>query len=433
MKNDFDKIKRAVQELSMMVFEYSERVHNRKENRKALIKRLFSFDRLSPDEQERSALDALRSPLLEELSDHQPPTRNNEVLQLNNLEDNEKGIVEFNEKEINTMPKNLKRLIIIQKKRCRLRVHPSGKNSVTYEIRFRCDGYDVSACGKTIELAKENFIKKFKTAKPKSDDPTASVPTTFNAFAMYYFETFRREKVAAETYTKDMCRYKKHLKPFFSDLPLKKILPANCKLLLDKLKNQGLGKTADEIHSLMNVIFKSAIAHGILERNPLDIVLHTQHETESGTALSKLEEKTLKEQSGQYAPWFMFMLYTGLRPNEFASAKIDGQFIVAVNSKRKTKKIQYKRIPFLKGLQEFLPLPAIKPPVRTLREKIKEILPNHILYDLRTTFHSRCIEYKVDEIARKLFMGHSLGKLTQAYTDLSDEYFINEGKKLDEW
>jgi hypothetical protein len=69
-------------------------------------------------------------------------------------------IVKFTEKEISQMPKVIQRLIIIDKKRCRLRTRKSGKNSTTYQIRFRRDGYEINANGKTIELAKANFIEK---------------------------------------------------------------------------------------------------------------------------------------------------------------------------------------------------------------------------------------------------------------------------------
>ena len=51
-------------------------------------------------------------------------------------------------------------------------------------------------------------------------------------------------------------------------------------------------------------------------------------------------------------------------------------------------------------------------------------------YDLRTTFYSRCLEGGVADIAQRLFVGHSLGELGNAYTDVSDEYLLKEGKKL---
>ena len=65
-----------------------------------------------------------------------------------------------------------------------------------------------------------------------------------------------------------------------------------------------------------------------------------------------------------------------------------------------------------------------------LRKFYNQIIDNHILYDLRTTFYSRCKECHVEEYALKAFMGHSLNSVDRAYTDLSDEYLIAEGNKL---
>ena len=242
----------------------------------------------------------------------------------------EQGFVEFTEQEILTMPKKIQRLIIIQKQRCRIRSRRCG-TSYTYEIRLRRDGYNVSASGKTIELAKANMLRKLSNAKPcaTSRDET-SAPSTFKEFATFYFETFRKEKVSALTYRADDGRYKKHLLPHFGSTPLKKITPADCKALLDRVKQEGKGKTADELYSLMSIIFKGAIAHGIIDKNPLDVVLHIAHEGESGEALTFEEERVLMNglTEREFAIAAALSLYCGLRPNEVQTARIEGEFIV---------------------------------------------------------------------------------------------------------
>jgi integrase len=153
-----------------------------------------------------------------------------------------------------------------------------------------------------------------------------------------------------------------------------------------------------------------------------------------GHALTKDEESRLLAAypNTKYQTIFALALYTGLRPNEYNTAKVNGKFIVAINSKRKNKRIEYKKIPitsmlepYLKGIDSF---EFVNRDV--IREKFKAVLPNHILYDMRTTFYSRCKECGISDAARDEFVGHSLGALGNAYTDLSDEYLLLEGEKF---
>lgn len=338
------------------------------------------------------------------------------------------------------MPKKIQRLIIVQRKRCRLRTHVSGKNTFTYEIRFRRDGYNVTACGKTIELAKANMLEKLRHAKPKTESSQPQVPHTFHAFATFYFENFRKEIVSPQTYKNGIYRYNRWIKPHFEEKPLNKITPFDCKQLLDKAKAQGKGKTADELHSLMNCIFKCAIAHDVIQKNPLATVLHIQHERESGEALTRDEERTLlafmESDQCDCAQELALALFCGLRPNEVASAEIHGDFIQAVNSKRHNRKVEYKFIPICNRLRPFIQDGIrIQWTPQIVRRRIKAILPNHKLYDLRTTFYTRCQTFGVAEAALKAFMGHSFGKLGNSYSDLSktQEFLLSEGQKLNIW
>ena len=343
------------------------------------------------------------------------------------------GTITFTKKEIAIMPKFIQRLILVEKRRCRLRTKKTGKNSISYEIRFRCDGYNVSASGKTIELAKQNMLEKLKTAKPVIKIGNKNIPTTFNTFANYYFENFRREKVTKKTMENDLSRYNKYLKPFFQEKDISKITPLDCKTLLNTVKDKG--KTCDELHSLLNLIFKCAINHNIITINPLNMVLHIKHEKEHGKALTKDEEKLLLNsiKNNDTKSLIALLLYTGIRPNELETARKEKQFIITINSKRKNGKIEYKKIPICNKLKPFIIEIPKERDLKIIRKEFNTILPNHRLYDLRTTFYTRCQELSVEPTARNLFVGHSLGVLGNTYTDISDEYLLKEGEKLNKW
>lgn len=102
------------------------------------------------------------------------------------------------------------------------------------------------------------------------------------------------------------------------------------------------------------------------------------------------------------------------------------------NGKRKTKTVEYKKIPITSMLKPYLTgVTELKFFVQNrIREKFHTVFPNKKIYDLRTTFYIRCQECGVADVARNEFVGHSLGTLGDTYTDLSDEFLLKEGQKL---
>ena len=329
--------------------------------------------------------------------------------------------LEFTQKEISSMPQKYRKMFRTGKLRAYIRERRRG-NSINYEVRCRMDGICISAGGTTKEEARKRFIEKLNAV----ESGVTPTPTKFGEFIKFYFENFRKRKVVEQTYLRDVARVKKHVLPVLGELRISAITPSICQDLIDGLS----GKTAEEVFSLLSQTFKCAIAHRIVPFSPLDTLLRPSHERKHGHALTKQEERQLLETSGKYTESFAIALYTGMRPNEYETVRREGDLLIAKNSKRKGKKIEYKRIPINPMLRPYISDSPKMATAQTLRKNFKKLFPDKILYDLRTTFNTRCVECKVDDAARKLMMGHSLGKLANTYTDVSDEFLITEASRI---
>lgn len=345
----------------------------------------------------------------------------------------------FTRRELSLMPLQFRKEYRVDGTLIRCRKRPTGKNKYTYEMRLRRDGYNVTATAKNLEECKAKFLAKLKEADKQKT--TTENKTNFKTFAVYYFETFKKRKVVEATYKADCSRLNSCILPRFGDVDLKDITPNDCQTFIDSLISQGKSKTAEEVHSLLNQIFKGAIKHGYIAHNPLDLVVKTKHESEHGTALTlEKEAQFLALLNGdKYAPIFITALYTGMRPNEYAHAEFKGDFVVTINSKRKNGKVEYKKIPLHPMLLPFV-TPAFIEKFNALRKTEINTLRRYFcrnftkiaskLYDLRTTFYTRCQMCGVAEPARNEFFGHSSGVLKDTYTDLPDDYLLEEGKKI---
>lgn len=344
------------------------------------------------------------------------------------------GFVKFTNKEISQMPTRFRKLFRLAGCLVQAYKRQSGKYNSNYELRYRRDGYNIYVSSNDLDVAKQKFIKRLHEVETYGDLKAPNIPSTFDGFSEYYFENFYKRKVTAETLRIGLNQYKNHLKPHFGNIALTRITPKLCQDLLDRLTDEGKGKTADDVHSLLNMIFKAAVKHNVIHNNPVDMVFHTKHERKHGSALTKEEEKLLLSSTAGTSHQLMFAiaLYTGMRPNEYETARLEGSFIIAINSKRKNGQIEYKKIPITPMLKPYLDGAAEIEfcSIRILRDRFNKLFPKHKLYDLRTTFYTRCQECGVAEVARMEFVGHSLGQLENTYTDLSDEFLIAEGNKL---
>ena len=408
------------------------------------------------DEQKKVVLEmAANTITVDKLSELVGSTDDKDTNQDKASENNEVGIVKFTKKEISQMPTTFRKTFRTAGCNAHVLRRKSGRNSWNYMIRYRRDGYNIVATSNNLEEAKRKFIEKLHTADQlkkqqefakvtgapitltpllKQQTEINGVPTTFDRFANYYFEKFHKRKVSASTYRVAMSNYKNHVLPHFGDMPLKLITADKCQELLDRLIAENKVRTEENVFTLLNMIFKAAVKHGVMTHNPIDMVFHTKHEREHGKALSKDEEKLLlsSTEGTPYQTMFAIGLYTGLRPNEYKTAYIEDGFIVANNSKRKNGKVELKKIPITPMLKPYLEgtTQLYFTRLEQIRHKFNGILPNHKLYDLRTTFYTRCMECGVAEAAIKKYVGHTLGGLADTYADLCDDFLRREGQKF---
>ncbi|MCM1043583.1 MAG: hypothetical protein NC350_05205, partial [Corallococcus sp.] len=345
------------------------------------------------------------------------------------------GFLKFTKKEISKMPTKFRKEFRIDGCSAHVRKRCDERYRCSYEIRYRRNGYNITASAKTLEEAKKKFIEKLRQAD-RGEQSQGKVPTSFDGFARFWFDNFHKRNVNEFNFEKNVRLYETVILPKIGKTPIKAINAKDIQDVLDGYTAAQKFRTAESIFSLFNQILKAAVKFNLIAFNPAEMVYHKKHKRKHGKALTIAEEKILLSSVAgtKFETMFAIALYTGLRPNEYKSVQIDGQMIIARNSKRKNGEIAYKRIPILKMLKPYLEnADKIEwANYETIREKFKEILPNHLLYDLRTTFYTRCEMFGVAPSARDEMVGHSSGVLNETYTDLPDEFLIEEAKKL-EW
>ena len=380
----------------------------------------------------KAAADSITLAKIKELTDVKAEANSNEAIRES---DGGSEMLVFSRKEIDSMPRTFRKQFRCKGITAHVHKRRSGKRNWNYEIRCQVNHQKINVSSNNLEEAKQKFIRRLEEVESGVTSPkTNGIPSTFDKFSNYFFDKFYKRKVSAETYRVAMSNYKNHVLPHFGDMPLASITADKCQELLDKLIAEDKVRTEENVFSMLNMLFKAAVKHAIMKHNPMDMVFHTKHEREHGKALTKDEERELLEQTAgtPYQQMFAIGLYTGLRPNEYKTAYIENGFIVANNSKRKNGKVELKKIPITPMLAPYVEeddsLSFYR--LEQIRHKFNGILPNHKLYDLRTTFYTRCMECGIADAVIKKYVGHTLGGLADTYADLGDDFLRREGQKF---
>ncbi len=344
-------------------------------------------------------------------------------------------------KEISKMQKSLQEKI--QKA---IKANPRLHKGV-YEKRAMIKGITIYGSSPNVDECESRFLidlteKIAELRAPGEGKPKKPKNTMlFSEWANIWFDQVFKPSVLPYTFNKELKQFQNHALPFFGGRKIREIAPLDCIQFFNGLKAKKIERTAESLYWKLSRIFNFAVESGLLDKSPMSTMKPIKHERENGKPLTKDEENALLAaiRGAKYEVAIVVALYTGLRPCEMETARMEGDFIVAQNRKQKnTQKTVFKKIPITPMLEPYRAL--IETTLPELTEKFsscayaktfKDALPDHRLYDLRDTFATRCQECGVIEQAVQLFMGHVprtlLGKV---YTKFSDDFLLSEGKKV---
>lgn len=338
------------------------------------------------------------------------------------------GFLKFTQKEISKMPKTFKKEFILNGAVAHVIKRPSGKRTFIYEIRYRRNGYNISASAKSLEEAKRKFLDKLA-------DPRAKIAPTRKSrrLVAYIADEWLscKTNVSPSTIKCYRSHLDRHILPAIGRMDIADVRSADLLKVMECA--DGMPRMYEELRTVLNSVFGYAIDNGIITYNPVRLVPFKRAERKSGTALSTDEIRTFLRcltlpDFNDVRPQLMLELYCGLRPCETETAVIEGAFIVARNAKRKNGKVEYKRIPIPKGTEL---LPVEKPvPVGTLNKRFKDIFPDRTQYDLRHTFATVCQQYVRREVV-EIWLGDSPERLIgSTYTHFPDDFMFAEMQKV---
>ena len=339
--------------------------------------------------------------------------------------------IKFKKEEVDMMSKTFKKEFIANGCVGRVIKRPSGKRSFCYEIRYRRNGYNLSVSSTNVETARKLFIAATKNL----DTPEALAKNKLK-FGNVIDEwlDYKKGKIAYQTW-QGYCTYsKRYLTDELRSKAITDVRTADVDVLMRQFADNP--RMYEDVRTVVNQIFKYAIASGIITHNPVTLIPFKRAERKKREALTDEQIKAFLKRIRaprydvirQAAYVFYFF---GIRPCELdEEARFENGFFICRNRKRKGGKIEYKKIPVPKQAQGLIDFDKpIVPPLSYDRwlDLMEEALGDGLTpYNLRHTFASTCAEACRLEIV-DVWMGDSPERLVgKVYVHFKDDFMKNQ-------
>lgn len=347
----------------------------------------------------------------------------------------------FTKKEILTMPIEFQKVITI-KVPLYVRRKPTG----VYEARYRAHGYNIAVSSTDYNKLKPKFIEALKKYELKAiqEQEAAALPGSplFEDVAARWLE-LKRPAIKPTTHGYYVQLFNANIYPAFTGRELVEVKQSDVQALLNDYIAEGKYRTATKIYQALKAVFDFAVGEEFIERSPMRKLRPPKYEEKNGCALAVAEERQLVELLNaskcdrDIKNALLFLLYTGIRRSELASACIEGDFISVVCAKtRKGFQERRRLIPITPMLARWLPqmdfarLNTLRPDALT--QAMKRLMPAHHLHELRHTFITRCQECGVAREVVSVWAGHAADntQTSNVYTHFSPEFMKAEAQKV---
>lgn len=351
----------------------------------------------------------------------------------------------FTEKEIKALPKNL-----IEKFKNQKNISYREETGV-YEVRKQIDGISYFGSSKNRDEAVRRFIqdirnggKPVKGKQPKSVAvPEERQPLPLFCVVAARWLELRKPLIKPTTYEHYESLFRANIFPAFEGRKLSELKQSDCQELINAFIDCKKYRTADKIYQALKSIFEFALGEELIEKSPMRFVKPPQYEEQNGVALTLEEEREFlrllvaSKCDKEIKHALIFLLYTGIRRSELASAVIEDGFVSVICAKvRKGYNEKRRIIPITPMLAKWLTsfeleeLRGVRPDALT--QAMKRLMPKHHLHELRHTFITRSQECGVPREVVSVWAGHAADntQTSNVYTHFSREFLKREGEKV---